>query len=97
MGEEHRSAPRVRSVLKGEIRYENGLMSTPCVIRDLSETGARIELPGDLALPDHFDLFIEKKNQTRPAVLKRKRGVEIGIAFDDIPATPAVTDSRSGS
>jgi hypothetical protein len=78
---EHRSEARVRAILKGEIRYDNGLRSTPCVIRDLSATGARLELPGDLALPDHFDLYIEKKNQTRPAIMKRKRGLEVGIAF----------------
>ena len=88
---EHRSAARVRAVLKGEIRYDNGLRSTPCVIRDLSETGARLELPGDLLLPDHFDLYIEKRNQTRPAVVKRKRGVEVGIAFADITEASAVS------
>ena len=88
---EHRSATRVRAVLKGEIRYDNGLRSTSCVIRDLSATGARLELPGDLALPDHFDLHIEKKNQTRPAVMKRKRGVEVGIAFTDITETLAAS------
>ena len=78
---ENRTALRTRAVLKGEIRYHNGLMSTQCVVRDLSETGARLELPGDIPLADHFDLFIEKRNQTLPAVVKRKRGAEVGIAF----------------
>lgn len=86
VSKEKRSAPRLRAVLKGEIRYENGLMSTPCLIRDISEIGARLELPGDLVLPDRFDLYIEKKNQTRHSVLKRKRGVEVGVAFLDMPA-----------
>ena len=80
---ENRSASRTRAVLKGEIRYDNGLRSTSCIIRDLSETGARLELPGDIPIPEHFDLYIEKKNQTRPAILKRKRGAEVGIAFVD--------------
>src|ERR1700741_1658609 len=86
---EYRSATRVRTVLKGEIRYDNGRMSTSCVIRDLSEDGARLELPGELALPDRFDLYIEKRNETRPAVVKRKRGVEIGVAFADAAVMPA--------
>ena len=54
---ELRSATRVRAVLKGEIRFDGGLRSTPCVIRDISDTGARLELQSDLALPDHFDLY----------------------------------------
>jgi len=81
---ENRSALRVRAVLKGEIRYDNGLRSTPCVIRDLSDSGARLELPGDIPIPEHFDLYIEKRNQIRPAILKRKRGADVGVAFADI-------------
>jgi hypothetical protein len=78
---EHRAAPRLRAVLKAEIRYNDGLMSTPCVVREISESGARIELPGELALPDFFDLFIEKKRQTRRALLKRRAGKEVFIEF----------------
>ena len=55
------------------------------MIRDLSDSGARLELPGDIPIPEHFDLYIEKRNQTRPAVMKRKRGAEVGIAFVDTP------------
>ena len=88
---ELRSAARVRAVLKGEIRYDNGLRSTACVIRDISDTGARLELPSDLALPDHFDLYIEKKKQPRPAIMKRRRGVDIGVAFVEAVDAPTLT------
>jgi len=78
---EHRSSPRLRSVLKAEIRYNDGLMSTPCLVRDISETGARIELPSEVSLPDRFNLHIEKGNQTRPAVVERRHGKELGVRF----------------
>jgi len=80
---ENRTALRTRAVLKGEVRYDKGLRSVPCVVRDLSEKGARLDLQGDIPLPEHFDLHIERKHLTRPAVVKRKRGTEVGIAFVD--------------
>jgi uncharacterized protein YceH (UPF0502 family) len=91
---EHRAASRMRAVLKAEIRYNDGLLSTPCVVRDISDTGARLELPGEIALPDHFELYIEKRNQTRRVTLKWRHGKEIGVAFDDAAAAkpPAATD-----
>jgi PilZ domain len=81
---ENRSARRARTVLKAEVRYNNGLMSAPCLVRDISDTGARLELGGDLALPDRFDLYIEKKQKTYRSIVKRRNGRDIGVAFEDV-------------
>ena len=78
---ERRGATRVRSVLKAQIRYNSGLMSAPCLVRDISEGGARLELAGDVALPEQFDLYIEKRDQTYPAVVKRRNARDVSIAF----------------
>lgn len=83
---EHRAASRVRTVLKADIRYNDGLMSMPCVVRDISDTGARLEVSGDVVLPERFELFIEKRHETRRAHLKWRHGREIGVAFDDAGA-----------
>ncbi len=83
---EHRSSPRTKTVLKAEIRYNDGLMRVPCLLRDISESGARLELSGDIALPDQFDLFIEKKQQTHHAVIKRRSSRDIGVAFENATA-----------
>lgn len=85
---EQRTSSRVRTVLKAEIRYNDGLMRTPCLVRDISDHGARIELAGEIALPDSFDLYIDKRHQTRRAVVKRRNGLEIGVAFEE-KAAPA--------
>jgi len=90
---EHRSTPRVRSVLKAEIRYNDGMMSVPCVVRDISETGARLDLSGDVALPDRFDLFIEKRHRTRRALVKRRHGRDVGVAFDDALGSRALPEA----
>lgn len=82
---ERRSQARVRSVLKAEIRFNSGLMHVPCVIRDITEVGARLDLGGDVTIPERFDLFIEKKHRTRRAVVRWKNKHEAGVAFDDAP------------
>lgn len=93
---DHRSKPRIRTVLKAEIRHSGGLINTPCTVRDLSDTGARIELPGDVTLPDRFDLYIEKRHAARPAVVKRRHGTEVGVAFLDVPP-PEVAPAPSAA
>ena len=81
---ERRSAVRSRAVLKAEIRYNDGLMNMPCLVRDISDTGARLEISADVPLPDRFDLYIEKRHLTRRAVVKRRRDREVGVAFADV-------------
>ena len=39
-----RSSPRMRSFLKGRVLFNCGQTSLECLIRDLSSTGARLEL-----------------------------------------------------
>jgi hypothetical protein len=86
--EEQRSAARVRGVLKAEVRFDDGAISVPCVVRDISDTGARLELAGDVALPDRIDLFIEKRQRTYRAKVKRRSGREVGVAFEETEAEP---------
>lgn len=82
---EKRCVPRMRAVLKAEARYDGGMMHVPCVIRDISDHGARLDLEGEVALPGRFDLFIEKRQRARRAVVRWRRGNEAGVAFDDAP------------
>jgi hypothetical protein len=97
--EEHRTAGRRHAFLKAEIRYNNGLFTVPCIVRDISDTGARIELHGTVSLPKTFDIFIEKRNQTRPASVRWIRGNEVGIAFTDAQpaADPAAAAPQAAS
>ena len=84
---EHRSSRRKRAILKAEIRFDNGMLSAACLVRDVSDTGARLELAGEIIVPDRFDLYIAKCNETRPAFVTWRRGQELGVAFEN--ATPA--------
>jgi hypothetical protein len=56
-------------------------MSVGCLVRDLSEAGARLELEGDVSIPDQFDLSIPKRNLTRKSAIRWKSGKELGVVF----------------
>ncbi len=79
---ENRIAERTRTFLKGRIEYSNGQASMDCLIRDLSDAGARIAVSDSVTLPDHFRLFVPKTNRWLGAQIRWRRGGLIGVSFD---------------
>ncbi|MCC3243728.1 PilZ domain-containing protein [Methylocystis sp. WRRC1] len=76
---ERRRAMRRRTLLTGRIEFERSAFD--CVIRNLSDTGAKICCDEEIALPDVFRLFIERKGELRDvrAVWRARDG--IGLEF----------------
>jgi hypothetical protein len=56
-----------------------------CIIRDLSETGARIVLEGEAALSPVVILKIEQTGARKTARVVWQRGREAGLAFVEPP------------
>ena len=79
---EHRNAERTRTFLKGRIEYSNGQVSMECLIRDLSESGARVAVSESVTLPEQFRLFIPKTNRWMNARTRWRRGGVIGVLLD---------------
>ena len=80
---DHRSATRARAFLKAQIRFNNGMSTMDCVIRDLSDGGARLQISDSVAIPNSFELHIPKRDETRRAVLHWRTAEEMGIGFQD--------------
>jgi hypothetical protein len=83
-----RTSPRLRSFLKGRVIFNGGQSSLDCLIRDMSSTGARLELSASVTLPDRFDLYLAHRDETCRAHLQWRRGGQIGVAFDQVEAVP---------
>lgn len=77
---ERRRHYRRRTLLSGKIEFL-GRSTFECVIRDLSEAGARLRCDQHVALPDLLDLVIEKTSERRCAQVVWRRECEIGLAF----------------
>jgi hypothetical protein len=78
---ERRAAQR-HKVLKGAtLHFNRGYGALECVVRNLSDNGARLAFGDIAAVPSRFDFRLSGAAAARPAVV-RWRGVEdVGIEF----------------
>lgn len=65
---EKRRAARHRALKGGSIAFSGGAR-IDCVIRNLSETGAALQVESPLGIPNEFTLFVNQKRQNGPAML----------------------------
>ena len=79
-GAEGRAAPR-RKVLK-TATIEFGGIEMNCVVRNISETGAAIEVASPQMCPFAFVLAIPSDNSTRHCRVVWRRGQRLGVRFD---------------
>jgi hypothetical protein len=78
---ENRVAPRLRSLLKGKVIYNNRLSSLDCVVRDISATGARLAITHVNSLPDRFELYVPLKEKTYNVEVRWRADEDLGVAF----------------
>jgi hypothetical protein len=78
--DEHRIAGRHRVLKQGKILIHN-LSVVDCIVRDMSETGARLACADPKAIPAEFRLVTPVDNMMREARVKWRRGEVLGIAF----------------
>jgi hypothetical protein len=82
MADQTNVAIRQRTFLKGTLYYDNRRASIECVIRDMSDSGARLTFDHPATVPDNVELFIPHKQQTLRARVRRRGPNELGIAFE---------------
>jgi hypothetical protein len=78
---ERRTAARQRSFLRGRILLNNRQVVLDCLIRDLSERGAKLIFPENPAIPDVVELHIPHKDQILHAHVQWRDGKEAGVTF----------------
>lgn len=84
-----RNSPRRRVLKEGKVILSDWAV-IDCLVRDLSENGARLEFGGPTELPKAFRLFITSSNMLIPAELAWQRGLAAGARFTG----PGQTSSR---
>ena len=91
---ERRQASRQKSFLRGLVYLGNSPSAVNCLVRDMSETGARLTFSAPIAAIDTLELHIPVKGQTLRGKVKWREADEIGIAF--ISDAGAESPSASG-
>jgi hypothetical protein len=78
---ERRSQPR-RRVLKGAIiRFNRGYGAFECVVRNLSENGAKLTFGETSAVPAAFELKIAGDEQIHEAHVRWRSPDSVGVSF----------------
>jgi predicted ABC-class ATPase len=78
---ENRSAPRHRVFKHGTVAFRSG-GSIDCTVRNISSSGARIDVAIPIRLPQSFTLIIEADQFMRHCHPVWSSNQRIGIAFD---------------
>jgi hypothetical protein len=82
MSERRRSA-RKKSFLRGCIYFNKRRSVADCLIRDISDLGAKIIFSDTICIPDIIELYIPPKEQTLRAQVQWRHGNELGVTFGD--------------
>ena len=77
---ETRIAPRYRASKAATI--ESGAGAIDCTVRDLSLTGAAIEVPSQAGIPERFTLVMPDDGLHLPCHVVWRKEYRIGVAFD---------------
>lgn len=92
---ERRSEPRVPTSAPGRVLHGDKLaLWADCVIKDISQSGAKIELSHFYRLPPRFVLMHFQEGVAFEVVLKWRRGDLAGMAFEHRHQMDQITDPR---
>jgi hypothetical protein len=77
--ENNRAAPRQRIFKAGSIEFNGSTID--CVVRNISETGAALEVASPVGIPAEFNLFISGNIAKRPCRVVWVKDKRIGVTF----------------
>lgn len=80
MTDEKRQTPRLRT-LKGGLITFGVAVGVDCIIRNMSETGAALEVQSQTGIPDDFTLLIKPELIKRKCQVAWRDGKRIGVHF----------------
>lgn len=79
---EQKSMPRGRTLLAGKIISNYGQSSIDCIVRQISDVGAVIEVESALGIPEHFHLLIPGEGQPQPCKRAWQSDKQVGLVFE---------------
>ena len=79
MADEHREAPRHRVLKAGTIEFGGGAID--CTARNLSASGAALDVVSPVGIPERFNLIVPADGIQKPCRVVWRKEKRIGIAF----------------
>jgi hypothetical protein len=79
---DRRCETRHRVFKGGRLSFNKGYGALECVVRNLSDRGARLALGETTAVPNAFSLQISGEDVVRTAIVRWRSTNAVGVAFD---------------
>jgi hypothetical protein len=74
-----RNVPRRRVLKTGSIEFADTAIE--CTVRDMSKSGAALQVVSPLYIPDRFTLFIQSEQSKRTCHIIWRTGKRMGVVF----------------
>ncbi len=78
---ERRRVRRSRVLLRGKLVFDEGALSTDCMVRDISVWGAKVRLPTEIVLRETMYLIESQNCVAHEARVVWKKGCDLGLQF----------------
>lgn len=80
-GEDRRQTPRRRALLTGKLVTEDVALTIDCIIRNLTDMGAMVEMPSPHMVPNQIYLLQVKEGLAWDAEVVWRHGARLGLKF----------------
>lgn len=74
---------RGRTYLGGQIAFNNRWCTIDCLVRNMSQRGAKLEFPEPVLVPSELDLIIPLRGYSRRVRVIWKQAKALGVSFAD--------------
>ncbi len=78
---ERRKDHRNRTYLGGKVVFNDRLSVHDCLVRNLSDGGAKLVFDFPTTVPSVFDLVVPRRGESRRAEVKWRTRLEAGVSF----------------
>lgn len=79
--EERRKVHRLRSYLAGQAVFNGRASTVDCLLRNISDDGAKIAFSDGVALPVEFEITIPRRGETKRSRVVWRTQKEAGLQF----------------
>ena len=80
---DRRGEHRGRTYLGGQVAFNNRCSTIDCLVRNMSQSGAKIEFARAVLVPSEFELIIPQRGNSRRAHIVWREAKALGISFLD--------------
>jgi hypothetical protein len=88
---ERRKAQRSRTYLGGQIVFNRRFSTLDCLVKNLSQHGAKIVFSSASAIPGEFDVLIPWAGESRRARVAWSDGTQAGVVFQHANADNVIS------